>query len=53
MVLDQLAAYCEKAQANGVVEIALTEHLHRFTQITDVVGNSWRGTPRSLYGVVF
>lgn len=45
MVLDQLAAYCEKAQANGVVEIALTEHLHRFTQITDVVGNFWEGTP--------
>jgi histidinol-phosphatase (PHP family) len=45
MVLDQLAAYCERAQANGVVEIALTEHLHRFTQIDAVVGKFWEGAP--------
>ncbi len=41
MVLDQLAAYCEAAQANGVVELAMTEHLHRFVQIGDVVGRFW------------
>ncbi len=30
--LDQVAAYCERAQAAGVSEIALTEHLFRFRQ---------------------
>ena len=45
MVIDQLAAYCEKAQAEGVVEIALTEHLHRFTQLDAVVGKFWEGAP--------
>jgi histidinol-phosphatase (PHP family) len=30
--LEQIAAYCEAAQAAGVVEIALTEHLFRFVQ---------------------
>ena len=32
LTLDQIAAYCERAQAAGVVEVALTEHLFRFTQ---------------------
>ena len=40
LAVDQLAAYCERAQAAGVVEIAVTEHLFRFTQATDVVGRS-------------
>ncbi len=40
--LDQIAEYCEKAQAAGVTELALTEHLHRFTQIDHVVGEFWR-----------
>jgi len=30
--LEQIAQYCEKAAAAGVVEIALTEHLFRFVQ---------------------
>ena len=30
--LEQLAAYCEKAQAAGVTELAVTEHLFRFRQ---------------------
>jgi histidinol-phosphatase (PHP family) len=41
LALDQLAAYCERAQAAGVVEIAVTEHLFRFTQATTVVGRFW------------
>lgn len=38
--LEQVAAYCEKATAEGVTEIALTEHLHRFRQ-TDAVLRGW------------
>ena len=30
--LEDVAAYCERAVAAGVTEIALTEHLHRFRQ---------------------
>jgi len=40
--LEQLAAYCERAQRAGVVEIAVTEHLFRFTQATDALGRWWR-----------
>jgi histidinol-phosphatase (PHP family) len=39
--LDQIEAYCEHAQAHGVVEIALTEHLYRFVQATDVAQRFW------------
>jgi len=39
--LDQIAEYCELAAAQGVTQLALTEHLHRFTQATDVVGAFW------------
>jgi histidinol-phosphatase (PHP family) len=39
--LDQVAEYCELAAAHGVTQLALTEHLHRFTQATDVVGAFW------------
>jgi histidinol-phosphatase (PHP family) len=35
--LEQIAAYCEAAQAAGVVEIALTEHLFRFVQSERIV----------------
>lgn len=43
--LDQVAAYCERAQAEGVVEIALTEHLHRFRQVDEVFGGWWDVEP--------
>jgi histidinol-phosphatase (PHP family) len=43
--LDQIAAYCERARGAGVVEVALTEHLHRFTQATDVVGHFYEAGP--------
>ena len=39
--LDQVAEYCELAAAQGVTQLALTEHLHRFTQAADVVGEFW------------
>jgi histidinol-phosphatase (PHP family) len=39
--LERLAAYCDKARAAGVDEIALTEHFHRFVQGRAVVGDFW------------
>lgn len=39
--LEQVAAYCEVAQAAGVAEIALTEHLFRFRQADAVLGGWW------------
>ena len=41
LVLDQVAAYCERAQSVGVVEVALTEHLFRFTQAHELLGGFW------------
>jgi histidinol-phosphatase (PHP family) len=35
--LEQVASYCEAAQAAGVTQLALTEHLHRFTQVQPIV----------------
>lgn len=42
--LDQVAAYCEHAQAEGVTEIALTEHLFRFRQ-AEVLRGWWDDDP--------
>ncbi len=39
--IERLGLYCERAQANGVQEIALTEHLFRFTQVRDIANNFW------------
>jgi len=39
--LDQIAAYCDRARRAGVVEVALTEHLFRFVQATDLLGGFW------------
>lgn len=39
--LEELAAYCEHAQAHGVSEIALTEHLFRFAQADAVLAGFW------------
>ena len=36
--VEQLAEYCEHAQAAGVTELAITEHLHRFRQFDGVRG---------------
>jgi histidinol-phosphatase (PHP family) len=39
--LEQVAAYCERAVAAGVQEVALTEHLSRFRQADDVLKGWW------------
>ncbi|HXW33269.1 MAG TPA: histidinol-phosphatase [Acidimicrobiales bacterium] len=39
--LDQVASYCERAAAAGVKEIALTEHLFRFSQADALLGGWW------------
>jgi histidinol-phosphatase (PHP family) len=43
--LDELAAYCERAAATGVTEIALTEHLFRFVQADAVLAGFWDDDP--------
>ena len=52
--LEELAGYCERAAAAGVGEIALTEHLFRFTRAREVVGEFWRedGADRHLAPVM-
>jgi len=41
LALDQVAAYCERAQRAGVVEVALTEHLFRFVQADRLLAGFW------------
>jgi histidinol-phosphatase (PHP family) len=41
LTIEQLAAYCEKAQAVGVTELALTEHLFRFRQADALLAGFW------------
>jgi len=43
--LDQIAQYCERAAAAGVVEVALTEHLFRFTQSEALVDGLFADDP--------
>ncbi|KJF15690.1 histidinol-phosphatase [Acidithrix ferrooxidans] len=43
--VEYLAQYLEKAQANGVVEIAVTEHLFRFSQTDKVLGDFFKRYP--------
>ena len=47
--VDELAAYCERAQAHGIEQIALTEHLFRFVQADGPLKGVWaedrRATP--------
>ena len=43
--VEELAAYCEKATAAGITEIALTEHLFRFTQADAPLAGCWQGDP--------
>jgi histidinol-phosphatase (PHP family) len=43
--VDDLAAYCEQAAAQGVNEIALTEHLFRFDQADALLGGWWDSSP--------
>ncbi len=39
--IEQLAEYCARAQAAGVTELALTEHLFRFRQADALLGGFW------------
>ncbi len=39
--LEQLAAYCERAEEAGVTELALTEHLFRFRQADALLRGFW------------
>jgi len=43
--LDELAAYCDAAAAEGVGEIALTEHLFRFRQADAALAGFWDDDP--------
>jgi histidinol-phosphatase (PHP family) len=43
--VEQVEAYCEHAVAAGVTEIAVTEHLFRFTQAKDLLGRFWDDLP--------
>ncbi len=43
--VEQVAAYCERAVGAGVTEIAVTEHLFRFTQAKDLLGGFWDDLP--------
>jgi histidinol-phosphatase (PHP family) len=43
--VEQVAAYCERAAAVGVTEIAVTEHLFRFTQARDLLWGFWDDDP--------
>jgi histidinol-phosphatase (PHP family) len=45
MSVGELEVYCERAAARGVQEIALTEHLFRFRQARDRLGDFWRDEP--------
>lgn len=45
MSLEQIAQYCERAQAAGVKELALTEHLHRFVDGREAIGRFWEHEP--------
>jgi histidinol-phosphatase (PHP family) len=45
--LDKVAAYCARAQAQGVTEIALTEHLFRFGQADRLLRGFWDDEPNA------
>jgi len=45
VTLEQVAAYCDRATAAGVAEVALTEHLSRFRQADAVLKGWWDDDP--------
>ncbi|MGC9154282.1 MAG: PHP domain-containing protein [Ferrimicrobium sp.] len=47
VVLEELAAYCEHAAAQGVSEIAVTEHFYRFSQARSILSGYFRRYPES------
>jgi histidinol-phosphatase (PHP family) len=45
LAVERIAAYCERATAVGVTEIALTEHYHRFKRGREIVEGFWDHEP--------
>lgn len=45
--IEELSNYCEVAQNNGVREIAITEHLFRFSQADAFLGGFFRQYPKT------
>jgi histidinol-phosphatase (PHP family) len=43
--VEALAGYCEQAAANGVTEIAITEHLYRFRGPAEALAGHWDDDP--------
>jgi histidinol-phosphatase (PHP family) len=43
--IEQVAAYCERAAAEGVTQIAITEHLFRFRQADSLLRGWWDDDP--------
>ncbi len=43
--VEQVAAYCDLAASRGIAEIAVTEHLFRFTQARDRLEGFWDDLP--------
>jgi histidinol-phosphatase (PHP family) len=48
--LDRLRLYCERANANGVAEIALTEHLFRFKDVEGLLASQFRDEQNHALG---
>ncbi len=47
--VERVVAYCERATAAGVTEIAITEHLFRFRQAADRLGRFWEVLPGAAH----
>jgi histidinol-phosphatase (PHP family) len=43
-LVDQVAEYCARAALEGVTELALTEHSHRFVEFRSAIGDFWLRT---------
>jgi histidinol-phosphatase (PHP family) len=43
--LEQVSAYCDRARAAGIQEVALTEHLFRFAQADRLLRGFWEDEP--------
>ncbi len=50
--VEELAAYCEAAQAGGITQIAVTEHLFRFVQADATLSGLWADDRSSSPAVV-
>jgi histidinol-phosphatase (PHP family) len=47
--VERVVAYCERATAAGVIEIAITEHLFRFRQAAGRLGRFWEAFPDTAH----